>query len=139
MRMHSSLQYRTLFRAIALLTMVRCSMRVMPFRKLLSLVRERTGDGRRVSETAITPEVVGWAVDRAARVLPGLSTCLAKALTASILLAGSNSKANLQIGVAHEENGEFAAHAWVEVDGHVVIGSVPGLERFKPLPSLEAI
>lgn len=48
------------------------------------------------------------------------STCLTKAITAQILLRQHNYVAKIKIGVIKDET--FEAHAWVEVDGQVIIG-----------------
>lgn len=48
------------------------------------------------------------------------STCLTNALTAQVLLSRYGYISQLRIGVLKEE--EFEAHAWLEMDGEVVLG-----------------
>jgi hypothetical protein len=38
-----------------------------------------------------------------------------------ILLAGQNYPSNIKIGIS-KDNGEFEAHAWLEVDDKIVLG-----------------
>jgi len=61
-----------------------------------------------------------WAGRVAARRVPG-TTCLSSALALQRLLSAHGHDSELHIGVAHED-GAFAAHAWVEQDGRVLIG-----------------
>jgi hypothetical protein len=69
----------------------------------------------------------------ASNALPVETTCLPRALAAGSLLARYGYDSTLRIGVARDD-GEFAAHAWVERDGVVTIGDLPDLGRFVPLP-----
>lgn len=48
------------------------------------------------------------------------STCLTKAFTAQVLLSLNNCSSTLRIGVKKES--DFEAHAWLELDGVVVLG-----------------
>ncbi|MBK8482337.1 MAG: lasso peptide biosynthesis B2 protein [Proteobacteria bacterium] len=75
------------------------------------------------------------AVDRAARALPGASSCLARALVAQRLLRRAGVAAELRIGVARDgSRAGLAAHAWV-VDGErVLVGDQAQPERYEPLP-----
>lgn len=78
-----------------------------------------------------SPRLILWAVDRAAWFLPGTSTCLHRALTARILLAQQGWDAELHIGGRHDTEGVFEAHAWLEYEGHVILGSLPALDTYK--------
>jgi hypothetical protein len=77
-----------------------------------------------------------WAVTVASRYVPA-ATCLTQALATQVLLRRCGYSANLRIGVARSEAGEFQAHAWVEYQGEVVIGGVQAPSRFTPLASLD--
>lgn len=90
------------------------------------------------------PRDVGWAVETAARHLPGRYTCLVKAVAARVLLGRHGHESRLRIGVrtapapgtdqpATAEG--FGAHAWVVApDGAVLVGSLPDLDSFRPIP-----
>lgn len=58
---------------------------------------------------------VAWATIRVLDVLPSDSRCLTRSLVLADLLAKRGIESSLVIGVAPAPN--FAAHAWVEVDG----------------------
>jgi len=61
-----------------------------------------------------------WAGRAAARRTP-FATCLSSALALQRLLARHGHDSELHIGVS-SDGGGFAAHAWVERDGRVLIG-----------------
>lgn len=77
-------------------------------------------------------EVV-WAVTRVSRCWSGKLTCLPQAIAVHSILARRHWDSRLEIGVGKNAAGEFEAHAWVEQDGHVIIGQLPDLERFTRL------
>ena len=49
---------------------------------------------------------------------------------------GTIGHAEVRIGVMRSGAREIAAHAWVESNGHIVIGDLPGLSGYAPLPPL---
>lgn len=82
---------------------------------------------------------VGWAVRHAARLVPR-ATCLTQALAAQIMLARRGVPSVLQIGVdrAADSTGSarFEAHAWLEVDGLVLVGgTADSLARYARIAS----
>jgi hypothetical protein len=74
-------------------------------------VRGRTRDA--------TTERLRWAVVAASRYVPR-ATCLVQALALHGLLARRGRESHVRLGVRTGER--FAAHAWLEVDGTVVLG-----------------
>lgn len=77
---------------------------------------------------------VGLAVRRASRLVPG-ATCLPRALATRVMLERRGIPNALRFGVAKSAAGELEAHAWIEVDGRVVVGDLPDLERYARMPS----
>jgi transglutaminase superfamily protein len=75
-------------------------------------------------------ERVGRAVARAATLLPWHPTCLRQALAVRRMLRRRGIASSLHLGV--KNGAEWAAHAWVTVEGEPVAGR-PGHERFVPL------
>jgi hypothetical protein len=67
------------------------------------------------------PVRIGWAVCVASRFVPR-PTCLVRALAAHRLLAAHGHDSDLRIGVAKAGAAGFAAHAWVECGGAVLVG-----------------
>jgi hypothetical protein len=76
-----------------------------------------------------SPARIARAIRAASRVVPKAS-CLPQALTAQHMLVQRAYPAELQIGVAINENGKLEAHAWVTSTDGIVIGDTPNWDRF---------
>jgi len=72
--------------------------------------------------TASSQDVVR-AIESAGRRLPGISTCLVRALAADLLLASPARPLRLTIGVRHTPDGFLESHAWVSDRDSVLIGA----------------
>jgi hypothetical protein len=130
-----------LVKTYVLLTLVRLGLWLLPFEQLWkALVRL----GRYQNQPApSSPLRIGpvvhraiWAVNWSCKLTPGGAKCLARALTVKVLLDRNQCPADFKIGVAKNSNGKFEAHAWIEVEGTVIIGQLKNLEQFTPMPSL---
>jgi hypothetical protein len=64
--------------------------------------------------------------------LPG-TTCLHKALAARFILVRAGRSPELICGVRRKGDGRLDAHAWLEENGDVIFGRVPGLETYARL------
>lgn len=80
-------------------------------------------------------EEICRAVDVAARFVPG-ATCLVKAQAGSAMLNRFGYAAEIKIGVA-KQSADLKAHAWVEYEGRVVVGSTENqyVELSKNIPA----
>jgi len=126
-----------LVKAALLLFATRVALGLLPFRTLRDLSGKVAAPHRLRETDSLSTEAVVWAVEVAAKYMPGFfSTCLTKALTTQVLLSRRGHSALLHIGVVRSEEGGFEAHAWVESEGRVVIGGHE-LERYTPLAALE--
>jgi hypothetical protein len=103
-------------RAWPVVLSVRLALWLIPYRRLERLVLQRPLG----SATSVLPAQVGLAVRRASRVVPRAS-CLVQSLAAGWLLRKAGHTPQLQIGVRGGTQ-DFAAHAWLECDGQVVVG-----------------
>jgi len=74
-----------------------------------------------------------WAVETADGTLGASGSCLAVALAADRLLSVHGYDSTVRIGVARGRGG-FEAHAWLERNGCILVGDLPDLARFRPLP-----
>lgn len=126
---------QTLLLSACLLVVVRIATWVLPFSVVRRLATRASADGPEQA-TSHTSEQIVWGVAVASRHLPMTDNCLVRALTTQMLLGRQNIPANVQIGVARDGSGHFAAHAWVESGGKVLIGG-EGIDQFTHLMSLE--
>jgi Transglutaminase-like superfamily len=76
----------------------------------------------------IIHEVVAF-VKYCSRFVP-YTTCLTQALATRIVLRRLGQHCVLQIGVDKDQNHKFLAHAWIEVDGKIIIGRVRDISRY---------
>lgn len=122
------------FRAWIFVALIRAGLRLMPFHFLRHWVEHFS----RSAGVSCEPDrrgirQVAWAVEAASRRIPG-TTCLPRAMAAHLLLGQRGQPSGLRLGVARKSDGALEAHAWVEVQGRVVIGGgVEGFDRFVPL------
>ena len=131
---------RDLMTAACLLAVIRLGLWLLPFRMLLRLVYRQSKD---VCSSPIprppSATRAAWAIRTASRYVPGTRSCLPRALAAHILLSIRGVPTQLRIGVAPGDTGQLAAHAWVEDQEGVLVGILPDLSRFTPLPLAEGI
>jgi Transglutaminase-like superfamily len=122
-----------------LLVLTRIGLWILPYQRLRrALDRKKPSIAAPPREAA---ERVAWAVTAVARRLPAM-TCLVQSLAAHSLLRRRGCPAQLRIGV-HTRAGSatrpLEAHAWVECDGRVVVGTVQNLSDYAVLaPSAPA-
>jgi hypothetical protein len=123
--------------ASMLLPLVRVGTFLLPFptlRRLLNCcatLKAAVDDG--------PTERVAWAVTAAARRLPMSTTCLFEALAADVMLRRRGCVCEIRFGVRMPTHATpFAAHAWIEHGGVVILGQLENLGDFAPL-SLERV
>jgi hypothetical protein len=127
---------RRVVEAAIQLTRVSLELRVVPSARTDRLGSLRTGAASEQVNVAQLREAqrVGWAVFRAARLLPWHPTCLRQAIAVKRMLHHRGINGQLQLGVSKLTVGE--AHAWVTVQGQPIIGHGE-LERFVVLAGFE--
>lgn len=121
-----------LAQAWGLFILVELALRILPFMRLLNLSK-KVFQKQKGEPAWDWPSVVrmSWLVEVAGRYAPVKVTCLKKALVLSWLFGRRGTQAELQIGVARQQGG-LKAHAWLDLDGQVIIGHQE-LERYETL------
>lgn len=128
---------RLVVEAASLMALVWTGLRVLRFPALRRLL-DRYASTRtrlRAGEPPLTTiGNVRWAITAVAARCPS-ATCLVQALAADAILRRRGLAPELHIGVrARAERAiPIEAHAWVECDGSVAIGSIDNLSEFAPL------
>ncbi len=116
-----------------LIIVARLGMRLFPIQRVRALLaRNRQGrQGRAGACAAETNRRVAWAVRAVASRLPGRTSCLIEALAAEAMLRRRGYECQLRLGVPPADGAKrFAAHAWIENEGHVVVGDVDNLHDY---------
>ena len=114
-----------LLKAFLLLSIIRLGLWLLPFRTLQRTLAKLFQSPVTKNGQSPSPEKFSWAVSAVSRYVPS-ATCLAQALTLQALLSQKGIHSDLRIGVARDDTTGITAHAWVEIDGTVIIG---GQER----------
>lgn len=118
--------------AAAVLIVADALVRFLPFGMIAGRIERPVRSRGTPADAAIRR--VTWSVGAAQRRLRWIP-CLATAIAANRLLAWRGIASKIWLGVRAGEATTFAAHAWLEADGHVVTG---GGEKssFHPLHAL---
>jgi transglutaminase superfamily protein len=131
-----------LIKAALLLTGIRLALGVFRFPAVHRFLERRVKTSSRVAlanhdgQPEFVDSVV-WSVTAASRYVPFTSNCLTKALAAELLLKRLGQPAVLCLGVALGKQKDLKAHAWIEVEGRIVIGGAEARSLFVPLPALK--
>jgi hypothetical protein len=108
-------EQKVLLASLALLPFFWLGLRLAGLRRFQAWL-DRSPVAQRTSLTQAEAAALGVAVNRAANHVFGPVTCLTRSLLLRWLLRRYGTTSDLCIGVRLEQ-GEFAAHAWVEKDG----------------------
>ncbi len=119
-----------------LLGAIRLGLRFLPFQTLQNKLETTSHFFPKTQEKLSVGKII-WVVNASSRYMPGGVKCLARALTAQVLMRQHDHQGELRIGVAKGETGELEAHAWIEHRGRVVIGNLSDLQRYVPMPSFK--
>lgn len=104
-----------LFEALAVTCVIRLSVGWLSMQGL-----QRLSQRTRTSKNKAGADRIVWALDAAARLVPG-ATCLVQALAAQTLLIRHGYRPRLTIGVEKNKD-RFTAHAWITCGGEILIG-----------------
>lgn len=132
-------QRRVLLYACLLLNGIRFALWLFPFGLVRSLLTKVTRlwkvDG---PSEAVSVGFIVRAVNLAIRCTPGTAMCLTRALTTQALLDKYGYAYQLRIGVAKDAANQLIAHAWIEYEGHVIMGALNQLNQYQPLAASNA-
>lgn len=128
-------QLLLIYTAFVLATVV-LGLRILPWLRLQRpLLKLADWSSRFASTRSPSAQQIARAIRIASSYIPK-ATCLPRALAAQILLIQNAQPAELQIGVAKNEDRKLEAHAWVRSGGEVIIGGVDDINHFVPLLSV---
>lgn len=67
------------------------------------------------------------------------STCLSQAFAGQILFALHGMRTTFHIGVVAKSGNNFEAHAWLCLDGKIILGYLPNIKRFRELSLIRVV
>ena len=117
-------EFKLLSVAWLLLVRTRLALWLLPWQRMGTFADRPTA----VGAPRFTVARLEWAVRSASRMVPR-GTCLTRALTLNHLLRSEGYAGVVQIGVDNND-GQFAAHAWVECDGVPLLSSAGDIRRY---------
>ena len=82
---------------------------------------------------AVSERRILWALTAAERLAAGRGQCLARALAAEVLLDPAGAPHRIIIGVATPAPGVLKSHAWIERNGHVLLGGAQSARHYVPV------
>jgi hypothetical protein len=128
--------WRLLAGAAAIQVLTASALRLLPLpalRTLFARVRPAVSLLLRGSD-----ERVIWAIEATGRRLPGLSTCLVRAIIVDARLSTPERPLRLMIGVRRALLGDLEAHAWVGDRGRILIGGSTA-DEYAPMLAWDSV
>jgi hypothetical protein len=124
-----------LLKALLFVWGVKCGLRLLPFRTILTLIKPAPIQR---GQTSFSLKQLLGAMDTAGRNVPR-ATCLVRAIAGQAFLARYGHQTDLRIGVLKDQSEKrVKAHAWLESQGLVLLGgSVGPYTAFPTLGDLE--
>lgn len=112
--------------ALVLLAAFRIALACVPVRRIIAAITQRRVDEAAAAQdtngTQLTARRVQWAVCAAACHSPVEFVCFPQALAGYTMLRRRGISSTLVYGVARSSEGELAAHTWLTVGEHTVLG-----------------
>ncbi len=112
---------KILITSLFVVTLMRLALWIIPFRLLRKILEHSFRSPGLIDGKISSPQEVAWAVRATSPYVPK-ATCLVQALSLKALLAWEGIPTDLAIGVTNSDSSGIMAHAWVELDGTVLIG-----------------
>ena len=116
-----------LIQAFALVGLIRVSLKLLPFQQFGKLYSKLTRTKKRTDASNKLIDQRTWAIHKVSGVLSAI--CLPQALALACFLGKDK---HIELIVSVRKSHTFEAHAWVERNGIILIGDLPGID-FQPL------
>ncbi|THB77516.1 MAG: lasso peptide biosynthesis B2 protein [Desulfobulbaceae bacterium] len=98
------------------------------------LERTKTHSAASEDSAVAISEIEAIRLFRAAVKLVPYAKCLAQALAGHQLFLGYGLSTTLHIGVSHDPDDGFEAHAWLKRGEIIVTGGLPDLDKYQEIP-----
>lgn len=131
----SGKEKKIFLQAMVLLFSCRLSLQCKEFKEVVNHYGKQCRQIQPKRSSSVSPGRVAALLEAAGKIVP-FSTCLSRALAGTVLLRTQGYTPVLHIGVAKENDNMLEAHAWLSLDGKIIIGNCPDLERYHELPFL---
>jgi hypothetical protein len=134
----TTIERALLIRTVFLVAAVRVLLWLVPWPKALRAVHALASAVPLLPRSKeFSTERLAWAVRVSSRLIPA-ATCLTRALALQCLLTVVGRSGTVEIGVMWKAPLSLQAHAWVEVDGRVLLSGASDVAPFLRMLSLKA-
>lgn len=121
------------FHALLLLVSYRIRLQTSSLEDLIKLVQKQSQSPH--TRKSLPLHQASKLIEAAASLVP-FSTCLSNALAGQVLFTTHQHATRLHIGVRNTPSNGFEAHAWLTLDGTILLGHLPDLKTYRELPSI---
>lgn len=120
-------------RAFLLLASTRCALQFRQLKDVMTSVSKKSAAPEPGRKCIVPPRRIASLLGAAGQIVP-YSTCLSRALAGSVLFSSLGYRTRIHIGATRENDTLFEAHAWLTLDGEVLIGNRPDLHCYREFP-----
>jgi hypothetical protein len=111
-----------LYEAIGHLARARLQLKLKPAQAILESLQQKAPLSSSNHQNPDDLAMLSWAIRAGASGVPWRSDCLVQSLAADCWLKRKGIAHDFRLGVREGDNGQFLAHAWIEVDGVPITG-----------------
>ncbi len=124
------------FKCIFLLNYYRIRLKTTPLQTLLAEIEQESLEvSKQKQHYGIMPQTLISIIRGASRFAP-FTTCLSQTITGRSLFAKNGNHTQIHIGIHKDISVNFAAHAWLSMDGKVLLGLRSDLHQYKEFTEL---
>ena len=120
-------------RALLLLVHSRFSIQFKQFKNVVRHFSRKAASQQSAKANSISSSRVAALLNAASRFIPA-PTCSSKILAGPVLFKSCGYQTQLHIGITREEGCMLEAHAWLTLDGSVIVSDRSDLGRYHELP-----
>lgn len=124
---------KLLTKSLLFVWFIRLGLWILPYRLLIKWLAllDSSKSVSRINDWKLIKEV-SYSVRSCAKYVP-FASCLTQALATQTLLRLKGQNSILKFGVDKDDNKKLIAHAWIEIDGKIIIGGSPDISRYTVL------
>jgi hypothetical protein len=129
----TSREKRFFLKAVSFLIYFRLLVAFMSLQKILKKISQRTIAGKKSAHKRLDLQKTAYLIKAAGAFVP-LSTCLSKSLAGFFLFESQGYLTELHVGVQKTKSAHFTAHAWLTINGTIILGCLPDIDNYTELP-----
>ena len=106
-------------------------LKVFPYQRVLIIIRKQAEKPViHPSDRILSADYICVLIEKCARNLPIVLTCLPQALAGYVICRKYGYKTKLRIGARKAPSSGFRAHAWLEFEGRIIMGNLMDIKSY---------